>query len=172
MLVLQRVSASHTVLANRDGLTMDPLSIATGSAGLVVLCVRISTILYNWIRDTSEVDSNVSGLCEEIVSLSRTLDAISTSWRQNRLVAAAQVDPDGNLWASVGASLNDCKTTLEALDDKLNSVRKTGFLGKGFLRKPTKQVKFNLKMNDIVTYRQRFQSYNTAMASALQMINV
>lgn len=45
-------------------------------------------------------------------------------------------------------------------------------MGRGFLRRPTKQIKFGLKTKDIAVYQQRVQSYNGAMQSALHMINL
>lgn len=88
------------------------------------------------------------------------------------MIAAAETNNNGNLWASVKASINDCKITLAKLDSKLDEVQTGGFLGRGFLRKPTKLVKLNMKMKDIVLFKQQVHSYNNAMQSALQMINV
>ena len=100
------------------------------------------------------------------------LDAVSRSWRENPLVASAQVSNEGYLWESVKTSLEDCKATLQKLDLILDEVRKDGFLERGFLRRPAKTVKLNMKMKDIVLFRQQLHSYNNAMHSALQMINV
>lgn len=100
------------------------------------------------------------------------LDAISRSWSQNKLVIAAQAKNDRYLWESVKASLDDCKTTLEKLDVKLGEVQKGGFLDRSFLRKPAMAVKLNLRMKDIIVFRQQMHSYNNAMQSALQMINM
>lgn len=150
---------------------MDPLSIATGSASLVVLCVQVSATLYTWIDDTRQVDTNVAALCEEILALSRVLDAISKTWKRNPQIASAQTD-DGTLWISVKASIDDCKATLEKLNLMLDDVQKGSFVGRGFLRKPAKQIKFSLKTKDISVYQQRMQSYNSAMQSALHMINL
>jgi hypothetical protein len=172
---------------------MDPLSIAAGAAGLVGTCVKvllhsltlrmvavsartnclqISASLYTFIDDTRNVDSNITGLCDEILGLSRVLDAISKSWSQSPLIALAQADPDGNLWISVKTSIDECKRTLEKLDRELNNVQKDSLFGKGFMRRPTKQLKLNMKMKDIHLYRQQVQSYSGGMQSALQMINV
>lgn len=151
---------------------MDPLSIATGSASLVVMCVQVSATLYSWIDETRQVDTNVAALCEEILALSRVLDSISKTWKRNPQIANAQTDPDGTLWVSVKASIDDCKATLEKMSLMLDDVQKGGFVGRGFLRRPTKQIKFSLKTKDISVYKQRVQSYNSAMQSALHMINL
>jgi hypothetical protein len=87
------------------------------------------------------------------------------------MIAAAEPSNNGNLWVSVKASLDDCKNTLGKFDTKLDEVRTGGFLGRGFLRKPIKLVKLNMKMKDILLFKQQVHSYNNAVQSALQMIN-
>jgi len=74
-----------------------------------VLCVKVSATLYTWVEDTRQVDSSVTGVCDEILALSRVLDAISKSWKRNPQIASAQIDPDGTLWSSVRGSLDDCR---------------------------------------------------------------
>jgi len=118
------------------------------------------------------VDSNVAALCEEVVGLSRVLDAIHKSWKQEPLVAIASHGPDAELWASLKPSLKDCRKTLEKLHQKLEDVQKSSFIGRSFLRRPVKQIRLNMKTKDIVTYQQRIHSYSLAMHSALQAINV
>lgn len=151
---------------------MDPFSIATGSASLVVLCVQVSATLYTWIDDTRQVDTNVAALCEEILALSRVLDAISKTWKRNPQITSVHSDPDGTLWVSVKASIDDCKATLEKMSRMVDDVQKGGAFGRGFIRRTTKQIKFTLKAKDISVYKQRVQSYNSAMQSALHMINL
>jgi hypothetical protein len=100
------------------------------------------------------------------------LETISKSWKQSPLVVIAKADPDGNLWTTVKASIDDCKKTLEELDRVVNDVQKESFFGRGFMRRPTKSMRLNRKMKDILTFRQQVQSYSVGMQSALQMINV
>jgi hypothetical protein len=118
------------------------------------------------------VDSSVSDLLQEILGLSRVSEAISQTWTQHPKIVAAEGGSNSNLWASVKATIDDCKSTLGKLDTELDEVQKGGFLGRGFLRKPTKLVKLNIKMKDILLFKQQVHSYNNAMQSALQMINV
>jgi hypothetical protein len=151
---------------------MDPLSIVAGAAGLTTTCIKISTVLYTFIDNTRNVDSNVAGLYEEVKGLLQVLEAINKSWNQNSATVLRQVDLGGTLWSTVKASLDDCRTTLEKLDNELNEVQATGFLGRSFLRRPVTQIKFNMRMTDITVYKQRVHSHNSAMQSALQMISV
>ncbi|OCL14343.1 hypothetical protein AOQ84DRAFT_435739 [Glonium stellatum] len=152
---------------------MDPLSIASSAAGIAGLCIRVYGILYTFVDDARSIDDSISGLCEEILGLSRVLKALSQAWNQNPLLVAAQANTDGgSLWTSVQASLDDCENTLGKLEKKLDEVQKSSFLGRGFLRKPTMSIKLNVRMRDISAFKQQMHSYSTAMQSALQMINV
>lgn len=70
------------------------------------------------------------------------------------------------------SSLDDCNNTLEKLDKKLDDVQKSSRIGRGFLRKPTKLIKLNMNMKEILAYKQRVSWHNSAMQSAFQLINV
>ncbi|KAF7556472.1 hypothetical protein G7Z17_g1395 [Cylindrodendrum hubeiense] len=153
---------------------MDPLSIAAGAAGLVSGCAGIISVLYTWIDDTIDIDENVSSLLEEITALSRVLESVSNASAKAPGMVVAEIDPDGSLWISVRDTLGDIKSTLDKLNLLLADVLKssTGVFNRGFLRRPTKHIRFSLRSKDINTYKDRIKSYNTAMTSALQMINV
>ncbi|KAK3293689.1 uncharacterized protein B0H64DRAFT_218475 [Chaetomium fimeti] len=152
---------------------MDPLSIAASAAGLATGCTKIVSTLYTWIDDTISVDENVAGLCDEIKALGRVLASISSASSLAPRPVMVEIDPDGNLWAVVEATLGDINNTLAKLSQLLDEVQKSSrVFSRGFLRKPTKQIKFGFRSKEITTYKDRVQSYNTAVTSALQMINV
>ncbi|KAH6622583.1 hypothetical protein F5144DRAFT_622756 [Chaetomium tenue] len=152
---------------------MDPLSIAASAAGLATGCTKIAATLYTWIDDTISIDENVAGLSEEIKALGRVLDSISSASASAPRPVLAEIDPDGSLWAVVRATLGDINNTLGKLSQLLGEVEKSSrVFSRGFLRKPTKQIRFGLRSKEFVTYKDRVQSYITAMTSALQMINV
>ncbi|KAK3381886.1 hypothetical protein B0H63DRAFT_376962, partial [Podospora didyma] len=153
---------------------MDPLSIAAGAAGLTTGCATIVRTIYTLIDDTVDVDENVSGLCDEVAALSRVLESVSQASISAPRVVIAEVDPDESLWITVKATLGDIKTTLDKLNQLLAEIQKasTSVFSRGFLRKPTKQLRFSMRLKDITIHRDRIKSYNTAMTSALQMINV
>jgi hypothetical protein len=151
---------------------MDPLSIAATSAGLVVTCVKITGLLYTWIDGTRNIDKTVSGFCEEVLILSRVLEAVGSAWKSNPSIAAAQAATDGQLWRCVKMTLDDCQGTLETLDEKLNEVKGSNSLGMRIFGKANKQIRLNLRMTDLTVYRQRVQYHNSAVQMALQMINV
>ncbi|KXX77095.1 Kinesin light chain 1 [Madurella mycetomatis] len=152
---------------------MDPLSIAASAAGLATGCTKIVATLYIWIDDTIAVDENVAGLCDEVKALGRVLESISSAAISAPRPVIAEIDPDGSLWAVVKATLDDINNILVKLSQLLSEVQKSsGVFSRSFLREPTKQIKFGFRSKEIATYKNRVQSYNTAMTSALQMINV
>lgn len=152
---------------------MDPLSIAAGAAGLATGCGTIVKTLYTWIDDTASVDVNVAGLCDEVTALARVLDSVSNASISAPHVAMPEIDPDGCLWITVKATLGDINSTLDKLNLLLAGVQKTSSVfSRGFLRKPSKQTKLTMRLKDITQYKDRIKAYNTAMTSALQMINV
>ncbi|KAF4434707.1 hypothetical protein FACUT_7766 [Fusarium acutatum] len=151
---------------------MDPLSIASGAAGLAISCATIVKTLYTWMEDTVEVDENVSNLFEEVSILSRVLDSVSNASGRFPQAVVAEIDPGNALWGSISATLGDIKNTFNKLNQLMAELEKTNLFSRGFLRKPTKQIKFSLRSKNITIYKDRIKSYNTAMTSAFQMINV
>jgi hypothetical protein len=152
---------------------MDPLSIAAGAAGLASGCGAIIETIYTWIDDTVDVDENVAGLYEEVSALARVLNSVSNASISAPRVVIAEIDPDESLWITVKATLGDIRSTLDKLNQLVADVQKSsGVFSRGFLRKPTKQLKFSMRLKDITMYKDRIKSYNTAMTGALQMINV
>uniref|UniRef100_A0A0D2XIW2 Azaphilone pigments biosynthesis cluster protein L N-terminal domain-containing protein n=1 Tax=Fusarium oxysporum (strain Fo5176) TaxID=660025 RepID=A0A0D2XIW2_FUSOF len=151
---------------------MDPLSIASGAAGLAISCATIVKTLYTWIDDTVDVDENVSNLFEEVSILSRVLDSVSNASGRVPQAVVAEIDPGNALWGSISATLDDIKNTFNKLNQLMAELEKTSLFSRGLLRKPTKQIKFSLRSKDITIYKDRIKSYNTAMTSAFQMINV
>jgi hypothetical protein len=152
---------------------MDPVSIAAGAAGLAVSCGTIVKTLYGWIYDTVGVDENISSLCDEVTTLSCVLESISNTSVQVPGAVITEIDPENGLWGSLRTTLDDVKGTFKKLNQLLAELEKSSsLLSRGFLRRPSKQITFSLRLKEITTYKDRIKSYNTAMTSALQMINV
>ena len=151
---------------------MDPLSIAASATGLATACVKLSKVLYIWVDETRSVDTNVSGFGDEILSLSRVLDAVGKSIKENPVINAPGSDGNRELWSNLKITLDDCRTTLNKLNEILAEVQSAAPFGLSMLRRPVKQIKLSLKMKDIEVYRQRIQHFNGAMQLPLQMINV
>jgi hypothetical protein len=65
--------------------------------------------------------------------------------------------------------MDDCRHTLDKIDAMISDVQKYTLFGRW---KATKAIRLNLKMKEITLYRQQAQSFNGAMQSALQMMNL
>jgi len=134
--------------------------------------VQVASSLYTFIGDIRNAESNLDGLCQELLGFSEILKAIDKTWKQNPMVVMAHSVPDTDLWASVKKNLDNSKITVEMLSKTLESVKKGGLFGQGVLKKPAKAVKLNLSMADITMYRQRLNTHQNAMQVGLQMISL
>jgi hypothetical protein len=134
--------------------------------------LQLAGVIFTIVEDTRTVDSSVSDLLQEILGLSRVSEAISQTWTQNPSIVDAETTSNGCLWVSVKASIEDCKKTIRKLDTKLEEVDTVGFLGRGLFKNPTKLIRLNMKMKDILQFKQQVHSHNNAMQIALQMIDV
>ncbi|KFZ12882.1 hypothetical protein V501_03991 [Pseudogymnoascus sp. VKM F-4519 (FW-2642)] len=151
---------------------MDPVSIAASSASLAVFCLKVAAAVYTTTDSVRNVDTNFSGLHQELMGFSGTLSAIEKTWKQNTAVLMAYSGPDATLWTSVTENLDNSKLTIEMLEKALTNVKKGGFFGHGILSKPTKAVKLSLSMSDITAYQHRINSHHIAMQGGLQMISL
>src|ERR1700685_1415492 len=100
---------------------MDPLSIATASASLAGFCVKLSTIIYNFIDKSQHVERTVTVqvLRVEIDSLSQVLTSIRVNFNDHSLGETAldsQTGHEAQHWKNFDGLMDDCKETLEALE--------------------------------------------------------
>jgi len=150
---------------------MDPLSIAAAAAGLVYLCTQVSSSIYTFISKTRATETAIRTLAVEVDSLAQVLGSIEEGFKDPLLAAAAiesQTGHEGQHWRNVRRSLDDCKCTLEQLNDILESFRKQG----GFLRRAKKQISLSLKAENISLLKQQVSSYRQTMQLSLHLITV
>lgn len=50
---------------------MDPLSIASASGSVALVCIRLSKQIYTWVNQTKDVDEEVEYFATEVVAYSR-----------------------------------------------------------------------------------------------------
>ncbi|KFZ09831.1 hypothetical protein V502_08441 [Pseudogymnoascus sp. VKM F-4520 (FW-2644)] len=133
---------------------------------------KVAAAVYTITDSVRNVDTNVSGLHQELMGFSGTLSAIEKTWKQNTTVLMAYSGPDATIWTSVTENLDNSKLTLEMLEKVLTSVKKGGFFGHGILTKPTKAARLSLSKADITTYQHRINSHHIVMQGGLQMIGL
>jgi hypothetical protein len=169
---------------------MDPLSIAVGAASLATTCTRvrlarsvplsagvalilrdqISFFLYHVINTTRKVHSTLAALCNDINSLSGLLESVSNTLQSCQALALQHVDKD--LWHRIHASLEDCRSTLEFLEAKVNEIQGTPETSAILKTRPALQLKLSWRSDEISGYRERIRKCNCAMQMAFQVINV
>jgi len=151
---------------------MDPISIATASASLVITCSKLMGYIYTIINKCQNVDSAVQVLSIEIDLLSRVLASISTSFNNPLLATAAlrsQTGHEAQHWRDVRQSMDDCKSTLEDLERILESIKKESG---GFLWRPKKLIRLEMKSTEIQLLKQQVNAYRQTLHLLLQLINV
>lgn len=150
---------------------MDPLSIASASAALAGFCTKLSTTIYNFIDNSQYVDISVQVLRSEIDSLSQVLTNISVSFNDSSLSATAlesQTGHEAQHWKSFKELMNDCRKTLETLEQILEPLRKQSRL----FPRPIKQLKLENRLQQITLLKQQIAAYRQTMSLSLQLIAV
>ncbi|KAL2802983.1 ribosomal protein S5 domain 2-type protein [Aspergillus granulosus] len=151
---------------------MDPFSIIVGATGLATFCYQVSGSLITFIGNTSNVDTNLTDLNNEITTLSSVLVSIANSLQQDPSIDVTLIHPDRELWGTVETLINHCKSTLKDLHNQITGVRKdSSFIPTAF-RRVMKQVRLNMKHDDIIQFRRQLHSYYLGLQTVLQMINV
>lgn len=65
----------------------------------------------------------------------------------------------------------NCEVVLRKLMKVLDKVSVETVVGKGFMRKPVKQIRLNISKKDIQSFGGEFQTYERALGIALNAIN-
>lgn len=68
-------------------------------------------------------------------------------------------------------SLKKCEAVLKKLDHTFDRVTAENVAGKGFIRRPVKQMKLNMSRKEIQGFRSEFQTHEMALGIALSAIN-
>ena len=93
----------------------DPLSLATGIAGLLSLTIQVIHIVGKFKENVGTVSSDVEALAEELIALKRILEDLKTAWKERKL------PPNFDLSALAGVE-KACEKQLTALIDRLSKA--------------------------------------------------
>jgi|SRR5947207_10266534 len=146
---------------------MDPLSIVVASESLVGSCGKLSGYI-TWLNKT-HVDTTISVLRVEIDSLAHVFGSIGTNFGTRSQASLSKLEE--RHWRNVRQSMNDCKETLEKLNELLQPVIK---LKRGgiFLKKSVKVVELDLNPNEIAILQQQIMAYRKTMEISLQFMTL
>lgn len=152
---------------------MDPLSIVTSVASIVVVVSRVSVGLYSFVHETRNVDRTVKDLVAEVDSLKTALLDVDSVLKSPAIVAAEKrlptADDNKQLWQSLYGSLEDCEVTVVRIDSALDVVRKRR---SRFFTQAVRQVKINLGKDEINMLRTQVHTHCSALKMALQMVTM
>ena len=164
---------------------IDPTSIASISAALVVACGKISQHISTCLNKVDDVDTTLLVLKVEIDALAAALGSISVKFNDSSTaVAVLQSSVTGyeeEFWGNVKRSMNDCGVTLGALEQVCQSInqgqREQVFQSikqseRRFMRNATIQSKLERKSGEIALLKQHITAYHKTMALTLQLISV
>ncbi|PMD16983.1 hypothetical protein NA56DRAFT_729526 [Hyaloscypha hepaticicola] len=138
---------------------MDPLSIASASGSVALVCIRLSKQIYTWVNQTKDVDEEVESFAIEVVAYSRVLSAIDQNLRRPAIAEAVRTS-EGDFWSHVKRSLDDCSETLALLEKIL------GKLG-GASNNPFAKVAKNIKL---VSQNMNNEAHHETLTSKINCI--
>ena len=150
---------------------MDPASIAGLFLQTSQLALQSGTALYQFIRDTRNVNAHVEDLARELKSLG---DACELVHDQLRSVAKRyqfhEHDQDGvSMWVSIKSELSSCKATLRTLESSLEGFRHGGL---NIVTQGVRQFKLNLKQHEIIAMKGQIQSHTSALQVCLLVMDM
>lgn len=148
---------------------MDGFSGAAAVLQVIGQCAACSIALAKWIAQVRTVDARLEAFAREIANLQHTHEALQQSLQTPYFIAAAKStnDASGQLWSQIEATMNDCHTTLVAVNRTLEKISKPSLFGK-----PMKQLQESLHSGDLDRYYQRIQNFNILLQLPMQMVTI
>ena len=145
----------------------DPLSITASILTLLQVSVRVTVLLKQFRDGVSAADTTLNGLLDDVESFQHVLDSMNETFNQDEVKENLQVTGHvGNHWKNLARSMEDGVTTLQQLRALLDSVNRTT----SFLDGPRKQLRYKSAIDQIATFRERIQSYRSALQLSLNTV--
>jgi len=144
----------------------DPLSIISSVVGLATFSYDLLARLKKFYDDTCVVDETLSGLLTDVDNLHQVLGSMKETLGQDDMKSSLRAPGHGNHWENLSLSLLNGKQMLQTLYELLGDLNKD----RSFMNKPMKQLGFQNAMDQIALYRERIQSYCTALQLSLQTV--
>lgn len=151
---------------------MDPISIVTATGTITKLVAAASLTLYTFISETNNVDQTVKDLAAEVNGLKRTLLEVDSVLKQPSVASAEKriaTDDSKALWYTFYGCLEECQLTVVRLDSALDGLNKRS---SSWAKQAYRQVKLNLKKDDIISLRSQIHTHSITLGTALQLINM
>lgn len=153
----------------------DPFSVIAASAGLLDVCWRVLAYLKNVQAAAAKVEEEIAALLHEIealISVNVSIrDLFAAELQETSGALAADPARLQNLWRNAGRILQDCRDTVEKLEDLVKTIignenpkrirRFDGF--KKQLRKQSKDEDFLQLRRQLTNYQGALQLLLTAL---------
>lgn len=154
----------------------DPFSIIAGSAGLLDVCWRVFTYLKNVQAAAARVEEEITALLHEIEALILVNESIKDVFAAELKgsAGASVADPARleNLWRNTGRILEDCRATVEKLEELVKTIigKEGSKVGRfdGFRKQARKQS----KDEDFLQLRRQLTNYQGALQLLLTALNL
>ncbi|RYP34024.1 hypothetical protein DL767_004466 [Monosporascus sp. MG133] len=148
---------------------MDPLSITASAITLIGAASTLATPLYGFLKSHRNVDSRITGLCDELARLECFLGEVDRTLKGCQSPNLALVDDD--LWRQSELALIDCQVTLTDLTALVEKIKaKAG--KKGFGWRTRVVLDLSIHGSDLTTFRDKIYKSNWALQTMLQTITV
>lgn len=145
----------------------DPLSIAASAVTLVQLCTYVAKSTYKFAQETKHIEESVGVLGEEIEALKKILVGIAQTFSNPIIATNLESGVGKQHFLHVKMSLEDCKSTLERLDQ---IVQQVDAIDGRFFRLVKKRLKMYSKSEEIRSLQKRVEFIRKTMNISLQMI--
>ena len=156
--------------------TMDPLSIATGAAGLAVFAGSVAKLIYGAVQKCEDVDKDVEVLAKEIQSLSTSLLSVEKGMKSPAFVSSvSQVAPGDESRKRldyIHTVLEDCERTLKDLEALISAVRSGKEAPRSMSWKPAMALKLHLETPALSRLRKQLSDYRSIIQMEAQVLDL
>ncbi|KAM7189500.1 hypothetical protein V8F20_010128 [Naviculisporaceae sp. PSN 640] len=148
---------------------MDPLSIASGAAGLTGVCIKVTKWLYEVIEETRRADTTLSELLSEVNTLTSVLASLDSTIRGCTSQPHVLAYIDSDIWVKIDSQVTECRTTLGLLEMLLGRIHESS---RRMFRRGNIQARLVYYANDIKGYKDMVHTHYRAIQMALVTVNV
>ncbi|KAI9668942.1 MAG: hypothetical protein M1829_005254 [Trizodia sp. TS-e1964] len=156
---------------------MDPLTIATAAASLVISASKMSAWLFELIGEVRNVDAKIFDLAKELRLQKTLLLSMEKTVRECQSQVFTLAHIDDNLWNQIRTTVTDSKATLDSLEALIglispenNETGESTFLT--MLKKPGTLIQFKLHKREMSAFSDKVYKSNTAIQMALSVLHV
>ena len=151
---------------------MDPASIAGLLLQVSQLALQSGTALYQFIGDAKNAKGHIANLQHELFSLDHACKLVRSQLESLAKHYRFGVD-DGeegvSVWSSIENKMKSCNATLRTLDRALEGFHRGG---SNFLTQGMRQLKLNLKQDQIIAMKGQIQSHTSALQVCLMVMDM